>query len=689
MGLHSPGLEGSVLCPVVRQRSQAELPCKVREIENQLIPMSDGTRLAARIWLPEDALLRPVPAILEYLPYRKRDGYAESDTIMHPYFTGHGYATIRADIRGSGESEGLLWDEYLKQEQDDALELIAWIAAQRWCSGAVGMMGYSWGGFNGLQIAARRPPALRAVISLCSTDDRYADDTHFMGGAVLVANFTWASTMFAGMTRPPDPALVGEQWRNMWLERLRNLPLFIANWLAHQRRDDYWRHGSICEEFQAIECPVFLVGGWHDSYCNTIARMMDGLKVPRRALVGPWSHSYPHVGLPGPRIGFLHECLRWWDQWLKGIETGIMGEAALRAWVPEHVRPAPNAPEEQGRWIAEPEWPTPHRPARKLFLTSTGLADGPTGETPHLIGSPESLGAFSGIWCPYGAKPDGPSDQREEDGRSLVFDTGPLTERLEVLGSPLLEIDVASDQACGKLIARLCDVHPDGASTRVTYGILNLTHRDSHETPSPLEPGRRYRVTIRLNDVAYAFGPEHHIRLALSTTYWPLTWPSPQRVCLTAYSGRAFVRLPVRSAQAWDASPPSFPPAEIVRPEPITVQRPAEIFRRLIRDVGTGETTYRMYDDDGRIRFDSHGLEMGSVREHIFRIHDDDPLSASAQTHWVKETGRGSWQVRTVTRATLTSTPESFVIHAELDAYEGDRRVYSNNWHHTVRRDLV
>jgi len=310
MGLHSPGLEGSVLCPVVRQRSQAELPCKVREIENQLIPMSDGTWLAARIWLPEDALLRPVPAILEYLPYRKRDGYAESDTIMHPYFAGHGYATIRADIRGSGESEGLLWDEYLKQEQDDALELIAWIAAQRWCSGAVGMMGYSWGGFNGLQIAARRPPALRAVISLCSTDDRYADDTHFMGGAVLVANFTWASTMFAGMTRPPDPALVGEQWRNMWLERLRNLPLFIANWLAHQRRDDYWRHGSICEEFQAIECPVFLVGGWHDSYCNTIARMMDGLKVPRRALVGPWSHSYPHVGLPGPRIGFLHECLR-------------------------------------------------------------------------------------------------------------------------------------------------------------------------------------------------------------------------------------------------------------------------------------------------------------------------------------------------------------------------------------------
>ena len=157
----------------------------MREIEHLIIPLRGGTKLAARVWLPEDAEQDPVPAILEYLPYRKRDGTYERDALTHPYFAGHGYAGVRVDLRGCGESDGLLFDEYAPQEQDDALEVIAWLAAQPWCSGAVGMIGISWGGFNGLQVAARRPPALKAVVTICSTDDRYRDDVHYMGGALL------------------------------------------------------------------------------------------------------------------------------------------------------------------------------------------------------------------------------------------------------------------------------------------------------------------------------------------------------------------------------------------------------------------------------------------------------------------------------------------------------------------------
>ena len=220
------------------------------------ITMSDGARLAARIWLPEDAAADPVPAILEYLPYRRRDGTAARDYLTHPYFAARGYACVRVDMRGTGDSDGLLLDEYLKQEQDDALEVIAWIARQPWCSGAVGMMGISWGGFNGLQVAARRPPALRAVISLCSTDDRYADDVHYMGGALLIDNLRWASTMFGYQTRPPDPAIVGERWREMWIERLNAEPLLLRTWLEHQTRDAYWRHGSVCEDPGAITAAV-------------------------------------------------------------------------------------------------------------------------------------------------------------------------------------------------------------------------------------------------------------------------------------------------------------------------------------------------------------------------------------------------------------------------------------------------
>jgi putative CocE/NonD family hydrolase len=191
------------------------LPHAVREIENVFIPLRDGTKLAARIWLPVDAETRPVPAILEYLPYRKRDGTAPRDAETHPFFAGHGYASVRVDIRGTGESDGLLLDEYLKLEQDDCLEVLAWLEAQPWCTGACGMIGISWGGFNGLQVAARRPKQLKAVISLCSTDDRYADDVHYMGGCMLVDNFAWGSTMFTLQSHAPDPVLVGERWREM------------------------------------------------------------------------------------------------------------------------------------------------------------------------------------------------------------------------------------------------------------------------------------------------------------------------------------------------------------------------------------------------------------------------------------------------------------------------------------------
>jgi uncharacterized protein len=350
-------------------------PRTVRVIEHTLIPLKDGTMLAARIWLPDDAEQNPVPAILEYLPYRKRDGTYERDALTHPYLAGYGYAGVRVDIRGCGESGGLLFDEYAKQEQDDGVEVIAWLAAQPWCSGVVGMMGISWGGFNGLQIAARRPPALKAIVTICSTDDRYADDAHYMGGTLLTAGLEWASFFFGSMCLPPDPMLVGDGWRAMWSERLQNLPLFSEPWLQHQRRDAYWKHGSVCENYEAIQCPVYAIGGWTDGYKNAIARLLEGLTVPRKGLIGPWAHSYPHFALPGPQIGFLQEMLRWWDYWLKGVDTGVMDEPILRAWMTESVKPASHHEVLPGRWIAETSWPAPRITPRRLFLTDEGLRE--------------------------------------------------------------------------------------------------------------------------------------------------------------------------------------------------------------------------------------------------------------------------------------------------------------------------
>src|SRR3990170_6433922 len=246
-------LRGRVGCGALRYRDS--FPRRVRTIENAWIPLADGTRLAARIWLPEDAKREPVPGILEYIPYRKGDWTAVRDSLRQPYLAGHGYACVRVDMRGSGDSDGVLLDEYLLQEQDDGLEAISWIARQPWCTGKVGMTGKSWGGFNALQIAARRPAELGAVISVCSTDDRYADDVHYMGGCLLASDMlSWAATMLAFNARPPDPAVVGERWRTMWLPRLRGAPPFVGAWLSHPRRDAFWKQGSVCGDYGAIQC---------------------------------------------------------------------------------------------------------------------------------------------------------------------------------------------------------------------------------------------------------------------------------------------------------------------------------------------------------------------------------------------------------------------------------------------------
>jgi predicted acyl esterase len=640
-------------------------PRSVRVIEHTLIPLKDGTRLAARIWLPEDAERNPVPAILEYLPYRKRDGTYERDAQTHPYLAGHGYACVRVDIRGSGESTGLLFDEYASQEQDDGIELIAWLSAQPWCSGVVGMMGISWGGFNSLQIAARRPPALKAIVTICSTDDRYADDAHYMGGTLLTAGPEWASFFFGSMCLPPDPLLVGDAWRPMWLARLEKVPLFFETWLQHQRRDAYWKHGSVCEDFAAIQCPVYAVGGWTDAYKNAIPRLLEGLTVPRKGLIGPWAHAYPHFARPGPQIGFLQEMLRWWDHWLKGIDTGVTEEPMLRAWMMESVRPASHHDELPGRWVAEPSWPPPGIVSRRLFLTDRGLRDEATPLTPRHLCSPETVGTCSGNWVPFGGH-DQAGDQQEDDARSLVFETPPLDSPIEILGAAVVTLDIASDRPIANLVARLCDVHPSGESLRVSYGVLNLAHRDSHGTPALLVTGQRYRVSIKLNDAGSVFPAGHKVRLALSSAYWPIIWPSPEKATLQIFEGS--LDLPLRPPSALDAELPTLPGPESAPPEKPTMIRRGDM----------------------RIeRIDRLDLELGTKVESHFHLEENDPLSAVAELRRTLTMSRGAWQVRIETSMRLSCTRDAFRLEGSLRACEGASEVCHREWDRSIPRDFM
>jgi putative CocE/NonD family hydrolase len=665
------------------------LPEPVEIVDPVWITMRDGCRLAARLWLPKSARATPVPAILEYIPYRRRDATIIGDTPRHGYFAGHGYACLRVDMRGSGDSDGVLLDEYLKQEQDDALEVIAWIAAQPWCSGQVGMMGISWGGFNALQVAARRPPPLKAIVTVCSTDDRYADDCHYMGGALLLNSMSWACTMFAYNARPPDPLTVGERWREMWLERLNGSPPFLAAWLQHQLRDDYWKHGSVCEDYGAIEAATYAIGGWADAYTNAIPRLLANLKAPAKGLIGPWAHEYPHLARPGPQIGFLQECLRWWDQWLKGRDTGIMKEPKLRAWIQESVPPASDYDERPGGWIAERRWPPRQRP-RRFHLAEGRLLDRRTrGELRLMHRSPLVTGITWGEWCPYGFRGELPSDQRPDDGRSLCFDSTPLPEPMDILGAPVVELRLAVDKPVAMIVARLCDVAPDGGSRLMSYGILNLARRESHERSVPMTPGEAGSVRLQLNDLGERIAAGHRLRLAVSTGYWPMVWPSPEPVTLTLFAQESALELPLRPASVADAGPRDFASPEMARPIALTRTRQGRRERDVHEDASTGETVFTIHRDRGAYRLHDIDLTVDGGAVERFSITEGDPLSAKGDIAWRYRMTRGDWDIRTESRTVLTASRDTFHLHAQLDAFEGEIRVFTKNWSFDIPRDGV
>jgi uncharacterized protein len=663
------------------------LPFSVDEIATLWIPLPDGCRLAARLWLPRGA--GQVPALIEYLPYRRADGTAARDAENQPYLAGHGYACLRIDMRGCGDSDGLFHDEYTRQEQLDCIAAIEWIAAQPWCSGNVGMWGISWGGFNALQVAAHRPAALKAIITVCSTDDRYADDTHYMGGCLLLGNLNWGASMMAISSQPPDPRVVGSRWRDIWLDRLENMPQLVPLWTEHQRRDDYWRQGSVCENPGSITCAVFAVGGWADAYTNAIPRLLASLNAPRLGLIGPWAHAYPHQARPGPAIGFLQEALRWWDHWLKGRDTGIMDSPLLRAWMSEPMALLTQDDFWPGRWVAEDAWPASH-PLLTLYTSGGRLAPVAPGalDAPVQIASPLTLGLHSGAWCPYGLPGDLPGDQTADDDDSVTFDSAPLSERIELLGAPVLYAEVSADQPCAFLVARLEAVDPGGRSARISYGVLNLTHRHGHADPQPLEPGVRYAIRLQLNDIGQAFGQGQRIRLALSNAYWPTVWPSPRPVTVTLHPGSR-LELPLRTPQPRDAAITQFLQPESATPMPVRTLRQPDRRRHAEVDPINGRITVTAAKDWGATEF----IETGFVRDgegvEIYSIDRADPLTARGEIRRRTTQQLGDWQARTETLTVQTATEDAFLISTRLDAWDGEHQIFSKTWSQSIDRDLV
>jgi predicted acyl esterase len=648
------------------------------------VTLRDGVVISVKLWLPTGEPGERFPAVLEAIPYRKDDNSLVDDSARFGFFSGHGYVGVRMDLRGSGTSTGILEDEYSEQEQHDICEVIDWVSRQPWCTGDVGMTGISWSGFNSLQVAARRPPALRTIISVCSTDDRYDNDVHYLGGSLLACyQSVWGSAMHANNTQPPDPAIVGDVWKDMWLARLHHNTHYAALFTQHQRRDDYWRQGSVCEDYSAIAVPALMVGGLQDPYTDAAFRLVAALGPDSKALVGPWAHTWPDRPGPGPAIGYLQECVRWFDRWLKGVDNGVDADPRIRFYVQDSVAADAFVRLRSGRWFGSDA--APGDAGAVLWPRSDGgLAASPgTGTASH--SSPLLLGRGSRHFEPMGGLGDLPNLQARDDADALSFTTAPLTEDLEIFGQVVVRVRLASDKPNAFVFVRVTEVAEDGESYLVTRGNLNLTHRLGHdEEVAPVPVGEFLEYEIRLKHIAQHVPAGRRLRVSLSTSYWPWIWPSPERAEITVDLARTFVTVPlldptlaVPLERTWEA------PA-IAAPPPVASE--------------AGRQSWAWQEDENPtvvVRSSSapttkhypSGLSTVHETEIRYLLDPDDPLTAAVETFRRASFARGDWHVETIQRSRMTGDAMSFTVSTDLTARLDDVEIFAEKLSHRIRRD--
>ncbi len=659
----------------------------VRVIRHVRIPMSDGVELDAHLYMPDAP--GQFPAVFDYYPYRKDDVSAGNMRYQH-YLAERAYVGIRIDVRGTGSSGGVASDEYSVQEQLDGVEAIAWMARQPWCTGAVGMFGTSYGGFNSLQTAMHRPPALKAICPMYFTDNRYADDCHYKGGTLqmLYDVATYGLSMVVQNAMPPYPAATGERWATIWDEHLQAEPWFLT-WIENHVWNDYWKQGSLCEEYGSIQAATYLIGGWRDGYTNCNLRTFEQLQCPKKLIVGPWLHIAPDVGLPGPRIDHLHEMVRFYDYWLKGINNGVMDEPPITVYVQQFDTPTAERKLTTGFWRYETTWPIERSRQVTYYLTGDHelQSAAPTMSAIIEYTYNPTVGTTFGMFS-AGSPLVTPVDQRLEEAYSTSWTTAPLGEPVEILGYPeaLIHVSVSTDIAA--LSVRLIDVAPDGTAALITKGVLNLTHRDSHSDPSAVEPGQIYALTIPLDATSWLFEAGHCMRVSIAAADFPNSWPTPKHHTGTIYLGGeqpSSIKLPVLGPQE-----PKFPAPVLQPPTPFVPQVTGYADKpiyRVTRDHIAGTAAVRV-GTSGRTRI-SDQVEMERSSDATATVSEVEPAHATIGgvnrviLHWPGRT------IDTVARAQVESTADTLNITIQLNIMLDGQPYHVRRWAKSVRRHLL
>ena len=664
------------------------------------IPVSDGLELSANLWLPRPLPDEPdetFPAILEMIPYRKDDWRLASDMARGEWLAARGYVLCRLDIRGTGSSPGIAQDEYTPRETQDGYDAVEWLAAQPWCNGNVGMWGISYGGFTSIQVAMLRPPHLKAIVPVMATDDRYTDDVHYIGGCVTVSELSQYAVSMVGMNAmPPKPEYRGAEWAEEWKARLEKTPVWLFEWLRQQHDGPYWRQGSLAPDYGAIEAAIFSIGGWMDSYVDPVLRMQERCTAPRRSLIGNWVHSLPDDAYPGPDLDWLHEMVRFFDHWLKGVENGVMDEPGLVLFRREYADPEPFPATWPGEWLGLESWPPSDAGERVLHLAPGGLAlvgglDDEAGKDPSVerFRHRPTNGTRASLSWGAGGAPNGLArDLRPDESMIPTFTSLPLEEPLDVVGFPTAILAWESSAPIATAVVRLSDVAPDGTSAQVTAGILNLTHRDSHASPTALEPGVATGVRIQMRSTAYRFLPGHRIRLSVASSYWPVIWPSPFSAEYGLHlGGEADSRLvlPTIGGGSLPAPPFKTTPAGLRSIGSSTEEPPTW---RVTDDVIAGTVTVTSSEFGEVVMPDGmSSLYTGERLE--MTASDDDPAHARMHNEVIYRLRDHGSEVLIEASGTIRSTDTDFHMNVGLKVTLDGAPFFERGWLETIPRRLV
>jgi putative CocE/NonD family hydrolase len=671
----------------------------------------DGVALSANLWLPIPTVTEPdarFPAILEMIPYGKDNWRRNADIARGTYLAQRGYVLCRLDVRGTGSSGGLALDEYTEDETRDAYDAVEWLAAQPWCSGAVGMWGISYGGFTSIQVASLRPPHLRAIVPVQATDDRYLTDVHYIGGCLTASELSqYAVSQVAMNAMPPDPAIVGEGWRSAWLARLEATPPWLFAWLRQQHDGPYWRSGSLAPDYEAIDAAILSFGGWMDSYVDAALRMQAACHAPSRTIVGNWVHGLPSSAMPGPNIDELYEMVRFFDRWLKGVPNGADEEPAIVWFEREYAEPEPFPDSLPGRWRAATSYPHPAAAPRTwvfgggslplvgrlvaVQVETSAAAPGPSGVDRYR--HRPTIGTRASLSWGAGGPPNGLArDLRPDESLGPTYTSEPLEAPLEVFGAPEVVLHLAVSAPVATAVVRLTDVAPDGTSAQVSAGILNLTHRRSHDQPAPMAPGRVEEIRVPLRPAGYRFLRSHRLRVSVASAAWPVIWPSPDAAEFELWHGSA-----TPSRLILPVVPPAGGPGDA--PVPDFKTSPPEVSGaglegaadppvwQIATDVIDGSVTVTIHD--GREDVLDDGRRLYSAETLVLTASDANPARASLTADVVYRWHEHAFETEIRARALQTSDASAFDLHVELQVELDGEPFFGRDWHESISRRLV